>query len=83
MSEPARCPRAKRRQIETTFLTLCRAHRVRPKKTAHPRAVDDVWSLAGGHLGKIKSGCERVIRRAAALGYFELELTAVAHRWGA
>lgn len=81
MSEASRCPRAARERIQSTFSSSCRRHHLAALQD-HPRAVDLVWRQAGGHLGKIKSGCERVVRQAAALGLSELALGTVANRWG-
>ena len=81
MSESTRCPRDARRHILSTFEAACRAHLVQAG-TFHPRAVDLVWRLAGGHLGKIKSCCERVVGQAAARGV-PADFGLVASRWGA
>lgn len=81
MSESSRCPRTARARVQSAFTKTCREHGLKATQ-GHPRAVDRVWLLAGGHLGKIKSGCERVARQAAALGLSDVSLAAVANRWG-
>lgn len=81
-SQSSRCPSSARSSILSTFQRLCRQRLGKAPKSGHPRAVDLLWRLSGGRLGKVLAGCERVVREAAARGTRDLDLGVVASRWG-
>lgn len=79
----ARCPRAARKTILSTFSRLHEKHLGSRPPCGHPSAADRLWRISGGRFPQVFSHAERVVQEAAARGSSELDLGTVAARWGA
>ena len=79
----ARCPRAARKCILSTFSGLCERQLGSRPLGGHPSAADLLWRVSGGRLPKILSRCERVVAEAAAQGLSDVNLGTVVARWRA